>query len=75
MLHLATWNLPDFLLCLESKTEPSVAISQQKLFLANIDTGKEELKKAGQDDQEEPEYIDDCDTTGSVLSDPVSLLF
>ena len=56
--------------------EPSVAISQQKLFLANIDTGKEELDKAGQDYQEEPEYIDDsdCDTKGSVLSDPVSLL-
>ena len=52
-----------------------MAISQQKLFLANIDTGKEELDKAGQDYQEEPEYIDDCDTTGSVLSDPVSLLF
>ena len=24
-LHLASWNLPDFLLYLESKTEPSVA--------------------------------------------------
>ena len=27
-LHLASWNLPDFLLCLESKTEPSVAKKQ-----------------------------------------------
>ena len=27
-LHLASWNLPDFLLCLESKTEPSVAKEQ-----------------------------------------------
>ena len=25
MLHLASWNLPDSELCLESKTEPSVA--------------------------------------------------
>ena len=27
-LHLATWNLLDFLLCLESKTESSVAKEQ-----------------------------------------------
>ena len=27
-LQLASWNLSDFLLCLESKTEPSVAKAQ-----------------------------------------------
>ena len=27
-LHLASWNFPNFLLCLESKTEPSVAKAQ-----------------------------------------------
>ena len=27
-LHLASWNLTDFLVCLESKTEPSAAKAQ-----------------------------------------------
>ena len=56
-------------------TSYCLQISQQKLFLATIDTGKEELNKNGKDYQEVPEYIDDCSdsaTKDSVLSDPVS---
>ena len=47
-------------------------ICQQKLFLANIDTRKEEFKMGGEDYQEPPEYIDDCsEDTAEVQSDSI----
>ena len=40
-------------------------LCEQKLFYDDVDTGKEELDKAGKDYQDPPEYVDDCSTDNS----------